>query len=428
MTDSTHRLFFKWGILEKKKEFSFALVKKPVVANDEEIIKQQENAIVQLGTYYANQKKADALRKMIKEDTREFLMKAGKAKAAKVVRLLMDLYLSIEPTGAMEIDKKDQALKVALCQECIQWASSEKRVFLRQTLEARLVRLYNDIEQFQESVALSNKLVKELKKQDDKDLIVEVQLEESKAHYRMGNLTKARAALTSSRTTANAIYVPPKMQAALDMQSGILNAADEKDFKTAYSYFYEAFEGYDSIGSPEALRALKYMLLCKIMLNSPDEVTALITGKIGLKYVGKDVEALKVVAAAAKKRSLADFTEAFAITYKNELQKDLVIKSHFNTLYENMLEKNLCRVVQPYSRVQIDHTAKSINLPKHSVEKKLSQMILDKKINGILDQKDGMLIIYDDVPVDKTYDLAVDTVHELGNVVEGLFQKMKKLN
>lgn len=29
-----------------------------------------------------------------------------------------------------------------------------------------------------------------------------------------------RAALTSGRTTANGIYCPPKLQAALDMQSG----------------------------------------------------------------------------------------------------------------------------------------------------------------------------------------------------------------
>ena len=49
--------------------------------------------------------------------------------------------------------------------------------------------------------------------------------------------------------------------------AGILHAADEKDFKTSYSYFYEAFEGYDSIDSPKAIISLKYMLMSKIMLR-----------------------------------------------------------------------------------------------------------------------------------------------------------------
>ena len=47
---------------------------------------------------------------------------------------------------------------------------------------------------------------------------------------------------------------------------GVIHAA-ENDFKTSFSYFYEAFEAFDSIEDPKALKALKYMLLSKIMIN-----------------------------------------------------------------------------------------------------------------------------------------------------------------
>ncbi|NXJ16786.1 PSD11 ATPase, partial [Odontophorus gujanensis] len=293
--------------------------------------------------------------------------------------------------------------------------------------------------------------LRELKKMDDKALLVEVQLLESKTYHALSNLPKARAALTSARTTANAIYCPPKLQAALDMQSGnssswgsvvaqppsplhhshclfsgIIHAAEEKDWKTAYSYFYEAFEGYDSIDSPKAITALKYMLLCKIMLNAPEDVQALVSGKLALRYAGRQTEALKCVAQASKNRSLADFEKALT-DYKVELRDDPIINTHLAKLYDNLLEQNLIRVIEPFSRVQMEHISGLIKLSKADVERKLSQMILDKKFHGILDQGEGVLIIFDEPPVDKTYEAALETIQNMSKVVDSLYNKAKKL-
>ena len=93
-----------------------------------------------------------------------------------------------------------------------------------------------------------------------------------------------------------------------------------------------------------------------------------------------------------------------------------------------MLEQNLCRIIEPYSRVQVDHVAETIRLPVRQVENKLSQMILDKKLHGILDQGEGVLMVFDEVVVDKTYEMALECIQNLSKIVDTLYQKAKKLS
>ncbi|NXF12322.1 PSD11 ATPase, partial [Smithornis capensis] len=393
-------------------------VKRDVQENDEEAVQVKEQSILELGSLLAKTGQAEELGGLLKY-VRPFLNSISKAKAARLVRSLLDLFLDMEAATGQEVD---------LCLECIEWAKSEKRTFLRQALEVS----YGS--QTSHGVVVSplpgSQLLRELKKMDDKALLVEVQLLESKTYHALSNLPKARAALTSARTTANAIYCPPKLQAALDMQSGIIHAAEEKDWKTAYSYFYEAFEGNDSIDNPKAITALKYMLLCKIMLNSPEDVQALVSGKLALRYAGRQTEALKCVAQASKNRSLADFEKALT-DYKVELRDDPIINTHLAKLYDNLLEQNLIRVIEPFSRVQVNVPSSSLLISllrfQAEVERKLSQMILDKKFHGILDQGEGVLIIFDEPPVDKTYEAALETIQNMSKVVDSLYNKAKKL-
>jgi 26S proteasome regulatory subunit N6 len=77
---------------------------------------------------------------------------------------------------------------------------------------------------------------------------------------------------------------------------------------------------------------------------------------------------------------------------------------------------------------QITHVAKVIELPLTTVERKLSQMILDKKLHGILDQGEGVLILFDEQEEDDTYSAALDTIVNIGKVVDALYQKAKRLS
>ncbi|KAF2791966.1 PCI-domain-containing protein [Melanomma pulvis-pyrius CBS 109.77] len=384
--------------------------------SNEAAIKNYEAALVGLGQLFRDQQRVKALAELVKQ-ARSVLSSFAKAKTAKLVRQLLELFTTIPNTADIQI---------SVTKSCIEWAISERRGFLRQNLETRLVSLYMQKQSYYDALTLINSLLKELKRLDDKLVLVEVQLLESRVYHALGNVPKGRAALTSARTSAASVYTPPLLQAGLDMQSGMLHAEDS-DFNTAFSYFIEAMDGYHSQDETQkATSALQYMLLCKIMLNLGDDVTSLMASKQAIKYAGKSLDAMKAVARAHTNRSLEEYETALT-DYRQELGSDRFITSHLRRLYDNMLEQNLIKVIEPFSRVEIDHVAKMVGLDTVQVERKLSQMILDKVIIGVLDQGAGCLIVYDESERDQGYDAALGTIERLSNVVDVLYTNQASL-
>ena len=98
-----------------------------------------------------------------------------------------------------------------------------------------------------------------------------------------------------------------------------------------------------------------------------DEVPGLIDGKNALKYAGPDLEAMREIASAYKLRSLENLV-ATQEKFKPQLAEDPVIRFHLQTLYDNLLEQNLARLVEPFSYVHIPHIASLIKLPVATVE------------------------------------------------------------
>ena len=140
----------------------------------------------------------------------------------------------------------------------------------------------------------------------------------------------------------------------------------------------------------------KYLLLSKMMLNLPDEVTNLVSGKLAIRCCNEcSVQSITAsprhtgppVALAAKARILADF-QAAVKTFKVQLEDFMIVAKHLTTVYSYMLEHNSCRsvslliqqcsmvwgvscncifpcrIIELYSKVQVDYVTGKIILPK----------------------------------------------------------------
>ena len=111
-----------------------------------------------------------------------------------------------------------------------------------------------------------------------------------------------------------------------------------------------------------------------------------------LKYAGRDIEAMTKVAKAHQNRSVHEFQEALRaysaglsgvverkcsvlILFSSELQGDLIISSHLHSLYETLLEQNLCRIIEPFSRVDVAHIAELMNLETAVIERKYAVLL-----------------------------------------------------
>ncbi|PPQ92460.1 hypothetical protein CVT25_010080 [Psilocybe cyanescens] len=350
-----------------------------------------------------------------------------------------------------------QKVQIKALMDNIARAKQEKRIFLEHSLDTRLVRLQLESRQYQPALALINTLLTKPKRLNDKMILIEVHLLESRVYRGLGNMPKAKP--------------------------GILHV-EEKDYSTAYSYLFEAFENLSALGESEggsgsgsergsgggkALEELKYMLLGKVMLNLPEDVNALLTIKLALRYAfSRDVESMSSVARAHQKRDLLAFQGCYGsiestrlvggpssavemryallgscslhLTFRYasfyirsliicyslfpatqsyftdadaplsfhiiiaiaiaELQSDRTIRTHLAVLYDTLFEGNLKKIVEPYSVVEVAYVAEQVGQERQVVETKLSTMIVDKVHYGVLDQGRGCLVIYDEPKAD----------------------------
>lgn len=346
-----------------------------------------------------------------------------------LVKLIIKLITEIE--NNKDFNKKEI---INLIKDLINTCDQTSNISMKNKLNIKLSELYYFIEEYKNGLEVINKTLVDLKKYEDNLGLIEIQLIESKIHYKSKGIIKAKAALTTVKTLSTKVYIEPNLQAKIDMHSGVL-AAHEKDFDLSYSYFYESFDVYNlpQVKKPdEALKALLYMIISKIMSNKLDEVNTVIYGKNQQKFLidknnSIQIMALKEIEKCVREKNIKKLGE-IVNQNKEVLLSDYFINHHLIILHDELLEKNLKKIILPYSVVEIKYITEEVGINNHEILNKLSQMILDKKINGIIDQGRGSLIIYENSDNNEYLEKSLTCYKNLDKVVNSLSNKAKSYN
>ena len=363
---------------------------------------------------------ADLLTKL-----KDYFIVIPKARTAKLVRLIIQ---------ALRKVPRSQDLQVNLCREWIDWAIKEERTLLRQRLETELSEILLEQGRYNETLEIISKLTHELRKVDHKSQLIEVYLIESRTFRGLGDFSRAKASLTSARTNAAAVYTSPILQGQLDLESGII-FTEEKEYRTASSYFTEAFDAFSNAKDKRALDSLKYGLLCRILDGKPGQcetmaksaALALSHANGGETVNNSEIEAVLEIARAAEAKSLKQLSEVMEKRGK-DLSQDPVIARNMHSLIDNLEEQHLLRIVKPYSAVELARIAEMIELPVEQVESKLVQMILDQKLKASINQSAGVLNIFLDEEDNELLTQSIELIEQMDGVVDALYTRCRLMS
>lgn len=162
----------------------------------------------------------------------------------------------------------------------------------------------------------------------------------------------------------------------------------EGEYAKAHTDFFEAFKNYDESGSPRRSTCLKYLVLASMLMKS--DINPFDSQEAKPYKNDPEILAMTNLVTAYQNNDIMGF-EKILNDNRKTIMDDMFIKEHIEDLLKNIRTQVLTKFVKPYTRVRLDLISKELSLDIAEVEALLVSCILDKSIEGRIDQINQVL-------------------------------------
>jgi len=164
----------------------------------------------------------------------------------------------------------------------------------------------------------------------------------------------------------------------------------ERDWESASKCLFDAFKNYDEAGNQKRIQCLKYLILGKML--SLEDANIFEAPEVKPYKQDPEITAMNDLMMAYQRNEIKNFEQILKQNQK-KIMEDTFIRNYIQDLLKNIRTQVLVKTIKPYTRIKIPSIAAELNIPEADVEALLVSLILDRKIEGRIDQVNDLLIL-----------------------------------
>ena len=183
----------------------------------------------------------------------------------------------------------------------------------------------------------------------------------------------------------------PKIMGIIRECGGKMHMSEE-NWKDAQSDFFESFRNYDEAGSLQRIQVLKYLVLTTMLMKS--DINPFESQETKPYKNDPRIAAMTNLVDAYQRDDIHQYESV--LDNNKDLLTDPFIAENIDEVTRNMRTKAVLKLLAPYTRFNLAFIGKALKIPVSEVQDILGFLIVDRKVNGKINQQDGTVEIEDD--------------------------------
>lgn len=165
----------------------------------------------------------------------------------------------------------------------------------------------------------------------------------------------------------------------------------QRNWQEAYMQFFEAFKAYQAASNARAVDCLKYVLLANMVATM--DVDPFDSQEAKAFENHPQIKAMVQLRAAYEEKDPVRF-ERILRDPANLIEADALIRQYLGPLLLNFRAQVVLRMVKPYESLRLAFIARELNISDEEVESLVVSLILDRRLDGSIDQVAGVLRLH----------------------------------